>query len=172
MFSVFGKLKLAEKVNAVRYPITSVIGYQSKRRTDKYTMKTQKVTTLEGHDGTTINAYYHATWNAFMTYDIGPIRATQFANAHEQGETGKHTEMDKKNNELGRAIGKIYLSAEDAFKREKEQGQFTSEIAGSRDTYSFSYLNKTFTISNSSNPYDIMSDMVMHAIAQNRHSMP
>ena len=42
LFSVFGKLKLAEKVNAVRYPITSVIGYQSKRRTDKYTMKTQK----------------------------------------------------------------------------------------------------------------------------------
>ena len=81
--------------------------------------------------------------------------------------------MNKEKREnIQKWIKKIYLSAEDAFKREKEQGQFTSEIAGSRDTYSFSYLNKTFTISNSSNPYDIMSDMVMHAIAQNRHSMP
>lgn len=47
-------------------------------------------------------------------------------------------------------------------------GYFTSYsgITSNMVTHNFNYLGKVFTITNRTNPYDIMSDMVQHAISQ------
>ena len=154
---VFGRLKGVEKFNVVAYPISSAIGFESKRRADKYTMKTFNIPSVDGYDGTDINAYYHAAWNAFMVHDVGFIRAVQFGSAHECGEKGKETEMDRHNNEIGRAIGVIYLHEEETFKRMK------NKFEGTTYTHNFIFLDRTFTISDNSNPYDIMSVMLLQA---------
>ena len=61
-------------------------------------------------DGTQVNAYRHAMWNAIMTDRIGAKKAKEFADAHEEfpGNPVEHMEMDLHNNELGRRIAIEY----------------------------------------------------------------
>ena len=61
-------------------------------------------------DGTQVNAYRHAMWNAVMTDKIGEKKAKKFADAHEQFPNNpvEHMEMDLHNNELGRRIALEY----------------------------------------------------------------
>lgn len=55
------------------------------------------------------DAFRHSYWNAVMTAEIDETWATQFANAHEQGEPYTiSTAMDYHNNQVGRNIGRGY----------------------------------------------------------------
>ena len=62
-------------------------------------------------DGTQVNAYRHAMWNAVMTDKIGEDKAKQFADAHEDFPNNpvEHKEMDLHNNALGRGIALEYV---------------------------------------------------------------
>ena len=61
-------------------------------------------------DGTQVNAYRHAMWNAVMTDKIGEEKAKKFADAHEQTPDNEVElmAMDLHNNELGRRIALEY----------------------------------------------------------------
>lgn len=61
-------------------------------------------------DGTQVNAFRYAMWNAIMTDSIGAEKAAKFANAHEQTPNNpiEHKQMDLHNNELGRSIAIQY----------------------------------------------------------------
>ena len=61
-------------------------------------------------DGTQVNAFRHAMWNAIMTDKIGTEKAKEFADAHEafSNNPDEHKQMDLHNNELGRSIAMQY----------------------------------------------------------------
>ena len=61
-------------------------------------------------DGTQVNAFRHAMWNAVMTDKMGYDKAKMFADAHEAipNNPKEHMEMDFHNNELGRKIAIEY----------------------------------------------------------------
>lgn len=59
------------------------------------------------HNGTG-DAFRHCYWNALMTIHINPDQAKKVADQHEDSSSGPENEkiMDRKNNEVGREIGK------------------------------------------------------------------
>lgn len=61
-------------------------------------------------DGTQVNAFRHAMWNAVMTDTIGEKKAKKFADAHEEFPNNpvEHKDMDLHNNKLGREIALKY----------------------------------------------------------------
>ena len=81
---------------------------ESRKITEEYIDKTYG----QGKDidGTQVNAYRHAMWNAVMTDKIGEEKAKAFADAHEQIPNNpiQYYEMDIHNNELGRKIAIEY----------------------------------------------------------------
>jgi hypothetical protein len=63
-----------------------------------------------GNDRNRVNAFQHALWNAYMTWDLGRDRTKVWADAHESGLANNQdnnfaTQMDFFNNEVGRRIG-------------------------------------------------------------------
>ena len=98
----------AEKALAKKDYIAAYQVNQAKQTTEEYIDKTYgKENDI---DGTQVNAYRHAMWNAIMTDMIGEKKAKKFADAHEQFPNNpiEHMEMDLHNNELGRRIAIEY----------------------------------------------------------------
>ena len=98
----------AEKALAKNDYIAAYQVNESKKITEKYIDKTYG--RENDFDGTQVNAYRHAMWNAVMTDKIGEEKAKKFADAHEQFPNNpvEHMEMDLHNNELGRRIAIEY----------------------------------------------------------------
>ena len=98
----------AEKELAKKDYIAAYKVNQSKNITEEYIDKTYGKE--NDFDGTQVNAYRHAMWNAVMTDKMGEAKAKKFADAHEQIPDNPidHKEMDLHNNELGRRIAIEY----------------------------------------------------------------
>lgn len=98
----------AEKVLAKKDYIAAYQVNQAKKITEEYINKTYGKE--NDCDGTQVNAYRHAMWNAVMTDKIGEKKAKKFADAHEQipNNPVAYMEMDLHNNELGRKIALEY----------------------------------------------------------------
>jgi hypothetical protein len=98
----------AEKELIYEDPIAAYNVNKAKEITEEYIDK------LYGRehdrDGTQVNAFRHAMWNAIMTDMIGAEKAKKFADAHEQvpNNPAGHKQMDLHNNELGRSIATQY----------------------------------------------------------------
>lgn len=118
-------------------------------------------------DNTTANAYKHAMWNSAMTYDMGSSTAKKLADAHEYGPTNLEvTNMDLANNSIGRAIGEIYRYNEN-LAMQKSICPKPSRVYDSCNTnQTFTFLGKEFTatVFPQSDAYEVMSQMVQHAI--------
>ena len=98
----------AEKALAKKDYIAAYQVNKAKTITEDYIDKTYG--RENDFDGTQVNAYRHAMWNAVMTDRIGEKKAKKFADAHEQFPNNpvEHMEMDLHNNELGRRIALEY----------------------------------------------------------------
>lgn len=95
----------------------------------------------------------------------GSKSAKIYGDAHEYGQVNMEaTNMDLVNNEIGRQIGELYKKNENIAKKNGYCTlAFMVPVCG--ESYqSFGYLGKTFTASNYSSSYDVMSSMVSHAI--------
>ena len=98
----------AEKALAKKDYIAAYQVNKAKTITEEYIDKTYG--RENDFDGTQVNAYRHAMWNAVMTDKIGAKKAKKFADAHEQFPNNpvEHMEMDFHNNDLGRRIALEY----------------------------------------------------------------
>lgn len=98
----------AEKVLAKKDYIAAYRANKARTITEEYIGNTYGME--NDIDGTQVNAYRHAMWNAVMTDKIGEKKAKKFADAHEQipNNPVEYMEMDLHNNELGRKIALEY----------------------------------------------------------------
>ncbi len=160
----FLKLNKEEKQKVVSKPVSA---YRAMKIARKITAQGKKIygNDIIDIDSGTANGYKHTMWNAAMTYEMGSKTAKQFADAHEYGQTGAATDMDLANNELGRQIGNIYKENEKLMLKNRNC-TFALVYACENSIQKFDYLGKTFTITDTTDPYEVMSNMVQHAIDQ------
>lgn len=161
----FLKLNKKEKAKTVAKPISA---YKSLIAAKKVTAQGKKIygDDIINVDSGTANAYKHTMWNAAMTYEIGEKTAKTFADAHEYGQIDEAaTNMDLENNAIGREIGNIYKKNEQLMLQKRDCTYALIYVCGN-SIQTFDYFGKTFTITDTTDPYEVMSDMVQHAIEE------
>ncbi len=149
----------AERKNLIQHPIKSIKGIVSKIKA--VNIGREKYGAAINVDNSEANAYKHAMWSAIMTYDMNKKDSDMIGTAHEDGETNLAlTNMDLHNNAIGREIGEIYKQNERIIRPVPSRVHTSPEV-------SFTYLGKAFkTRTSRQGAYEVMSDMIQHAINQ------
>ncbi|KRF62068.1 DUF6973 domain-containing protein [Peribacillus butanolivorans] len=95
----YTKLNAAEKKLAKAHPNQAGIVYNCSGAATGLAGKLYVKGNNDNHNG---NAFKHSFWNAAMTRDLGATKAKTWADAHESESKGVSTDMDLKNNKIGR----------------------------------------------------------------------